>query len=834
MQCQISFVQKTGFFFNLFSPGTYFDTYFDRRAITALLTCVLLIFIGMISFPTSAAAIYDQIAFDISAGDGTLKFSFTPDYKQDQNMFSTSNDIKTFNALYLAALIGQDIYFLNRTNGVLGIEPFTPGVEPRPFTEDHGSEALLGSFDVPILQDVNIFAGTGSSVEDFLTSGSFVQLYDGRMPDLPQPSKDWTVMVYMVGSNLEGGLNSKKRNASKDIMQMLSGSKALSNDSINIVLSTGGSKRKGWERVKRSFIQNGILYPMKDLGTLNMGESEVLSDFVIWSKNNFPAKHHALILWSHGYGTQGFGGDANYSNNEGKLKFPRLNQAYKTISENSDKPLDIILYDACLMGTIEVAQVTSIAAGAMGASADTEPGFGMDYDTLIKGVESENITNGIEFGKKAMNSYIKECEANGKYEGSNTAITYSIIDLDKLDPFNTHFETFILSLNALITDPSSNFNTYSNLSRGLVRTTSYPIKGYEGWLKPKIPHLAVDLVGYLKHIGSIINEVKSETDTLINTILGPPSPDGDGFQGGLVAAYQGNIDRFTGIDENAGRLSIDVGVSNDYIKNSDQPDNRYLPSVYDDLNDTMTAYFNRRLNDMSEVGTTIECPDGLDCAADPNWLKITDITELLGLSAWLCDYDSKNNQENVLQIKQLYQGEAVKTKQEHILPKEEHCRYQLCIDDKCEWITVTEKNGMLTAEAVINGVNSVLSFESDGADRWITGEINQYMDETWLRGEEIMTGDTVTPIQITLTQDNNAGDYDVPGKSNSDSSFTVQDINTVHLRKVCDVEAPAVTIALFGNNGVMQYHEVCYDETSCFFSKEGEEDTCPGIKILPE
>ena len=33
-----------------------------------------------------------------------------------------------------------------------------------------------------------------------------------------------------------------------------------------------------------------------------MGNPQTLSDFVTWSKTNYPADHYALYFWGHGWG----------------------------------------------------------------------------------------------------------------------------------------------------------------------------------------------------------------------------------------------------------------------------------------------------------------------------------------------------------------------------------------------------------------------------------------------------------------------------------------------------------------------------------------------------
>ncbi|WP_222424162.1 hypothetical protein, partial [Desulfamplus magnetovallimortis] len=250
-----------------------------------------LIIMAILFIPIQVFAIYDQIAFDVAVKDNTVTFAFTPDYKQDLDrdgnlVQRVAPDIKPFYNLYVVALNTDGFYFINNNQGILEKEKFDPAVEPSPLItrSSHGLETVMGSFNVAELNNTYFFAGSGSSLLDLLTTGSFVQLYAGYIPAIPQPERQWTIMVYMVGSDLEGDSGTKTRNASNDIMQMIAGSAGLNSNTVNIVITTGGSKRNGWQTVKRSFIHNGTLHAMADMGDLNMGAPETLSDFVSWSK----------------------------------------------------------------------------------------------------------------------------------------------------------------------------------------------------------------------------------------------------------------------------------------------------------------------------------------------------------------------------------------------------------------------------------------------------------------------------------------------------------------------------------------------------------------------
>lgn len=122
-----------------------------------------------------------------------------------------------------------------------------------------------------------------------------------------------TVMIYMVGSNLE----SDDGSATADLREM---AKAGFGSNINLVIETGGTKK--WKtgaiangKVQRFTMENGDLHLQQDLGKNHMLTVSALTDFVTWSARNYPADRYCLIFWDHGGGTMvGFGSDEIYPN----------------------------------------------------------------------------------------------------------------------------------------------------------------------------------------------------------------------------------------------------------------------------------------------------------------------------------------------------------------------------------------------------------------------------------------------------------------------------------------------------------------------------------------
>ena len=134
--------------------------------------------------------------------------------------------------------------------------------------------------------------------------------------DIPKLSdKDYTVMIYVVGSNLESHYGA----ATNDLNEMIAS--GLDYDKNNLLVYTGGSKR--WtsdiSNKHNSVINmaNGekLDVTAQTAETADMGASQTLAEFVNYCTTNFPARHYGLVLWNHGAGPLwGYGSDELFDN----------------------------------------------------------------------------------------------------------------------------------------------------------------------------------------------------------------------------------------------------------------------------------------------------------------------------------------------------------------------------------------------------------------------------------------------------------------------------------------------------------------------------------------
>lgn len=92
--------------------------------------------------------------------------------------------------------------------------------------------------------------------------------------------------------------------------------------------------------------------PIAILDTLDTGNGEVLSQFLVWALQTYPAEQYALALASHGAGWAGI--IADETDLDTLLTIPELTEAFSIAKESSGvERFDLIINDACLMSSVE-------------------------------------------------------------------------------------------------------------------------------------------------------------------------------------------------------------------------------------------------------------------------------------------------------------------------------------------------------------------------------------------------------------------------------------------------------------------------------------------------
>lgn len=280
---------------------------------------------------------------------------------------------------------------------------------------------------------------------------------------------EWTVMFYFCGSDLE----SRHGYASENLGEIancftraaISGMDTqnvpeYASEGVNVVIETGGCKE--WHAqdlgmdIHAGAIQRWHYRPIDtilldmdgnedhsmkgtfdmeaELPAASMADPQTLSDFIRWSAAYYPAKKYALVLWGHGGGAiSGLFIDEYYNNDR-----MYLDELRGALSDGGVE-FETVLFDACLMASVETAYAVSDNAHWMVASEEVVAGKGTAVGEWLQQLYLTPQWDGGRLGRWICDmTQIKY--ANVVDERSQMMLTWSVIDLDKIGRFIELFD----------------------------------------------------------------------------------------------------------------------------------------------------------------------------------------------------------------------------------------------------------------------------------------------------------------------------------------------------------------------------------------------------------
>ena len=107
-----------------------------------------------------------------------------------------------------------------------------------------------------------------------------------------------------------------------------------------------------------------------------MGDGQTLYDFATWAIATYPAEHYVLILSDHGGGWTGGWSDDDPEQASG-LTMQEIDDALGAIvADTGIGAFELVGFDACLMGQLEVMSAIAPHADTRVGSEETEPSLG--------------------------------------------------------------------------------------------------------------------------------------------------------------------------------------------------------------------------------------------------------------------------------------------------------------------------------------------------------------------------------------------------------------------------------------------------------------------------
>ncbi|MEE1048350.1 MAG: clostripain-related cysteine peptidase [Clostridia bacterium] len=331
----------------------------------------------------------------------------------------------------------------------------------------------------------------------------------------PLKEKDWTVCVYMCGTDLE----TRSAAATTDLLEMLA---ADIPEDINVLVMTGGTKQWNPYEDDKVAIENGVIkeggyvtpdnehtqiYLIDDDKmnliytydkNLDMGDVCTLETFLEFALYYAPSEHLMVSLWNHGGGP--LSGVEYDEISQNIMSTPEYTAFAEALYKARGKKTDILSFDACLMGNLEIALNVAPFADYIVASAETEPGAGWLYDWMSifnEAHEEGRTVEAIEVGERIIDTY----PANEGNDWANTSgLTLALYDLSKADELKVAFDNLATELYAALDTPE----LYSQISRRAEKVLSM----YSG-----DPGL-IDLYDYASDMSDLLPSAKALMEVL--------------------------------------------------------------------------------------------------------------------------------------------------------------------------------------------------------------------------------------------------------------------------------------------------------------------------------
>lgn len=278
-------------------------------------------------------------------------------------------------------------------------------------------------------------SGNGGNNGGNNTGGSAIQ-------NQPVQNIKRTVMIYLVGSDLE----TKHQSATKDIEEMIAAD--IDPAKTQVLICTGGSKQWHYAGVSADenavfLLEQNAITKVKSSTKKNMADGNTLADFIRFSIGNYPADRYSLILWDHGGGPIcGYGQDEQYND---VMSVAELRTA---LSSSLNGKLEMLGFDACLMGSAECAWAFRDLAEYYVASEEVEPGFGWNFAFLE---DLPRCADGGDMGQLIVDTYFDFYnDLFQKRPLYRTDITLSCTDLSKIGAVEIGINNLFEDVNAEI------------------------------------------------------------------------------------------------------------------------------------------------------------------------------------------------------------------------------------------------------------------------------------------------------------------------------------------------------------------------------------------------
>src|SRR5262249_54666130 len=144
-------------------------------------------------------------------------------------------------------------------------------------------------------------------------------------------------------------------------------------------------------------LENPPMFDM-EIGERDMGDPNEFAEFIGYAKTNYPADRYALILSGHGNGWKSYRPDETPKGGYD----PDYLYMGEWRAAVTGQHFDLIGFDACMMGAIEVADQLREFTDYYVASEEVIPGPGFPYDTFSAELKANPDWTGKDLGTRIV------------------------------------------------------------------------------------------------------------------------------------------------------------------------------------------------------------------------------------------------------------------------------------------------------------------------------------------------------------------------------------------------------------------------------------------------
>ncbi len=324
-------------------------------------------------------------------------------------------------------------------------------------------------FDPRVLLSPDLSPGKYDVVIDLNRNGVFdpgIDYTDGQdgaafeVIGTAPTNQKWTVMIFMNGdNNLDPYVDPDLKE-----MEKVQYVKGLNSD-VSVLTQIDRSLKNDTARYLMAYDSQNktqvATQPVQRLGERDMGQVSELEEFIRWAKAYRPAEKYALILWDHGNGFRSTPELRRSATNARAVARPKRagfsyddsSGNFMTVADLHDVikrtgPVDLIVNDACLMGSWEVVSEFQDVAQAYVGSQVLMPGRGLRYDLTMQGLVDNPAMTAQQLAVKVVDDFAGDSTAQGIKDEHIAAY-----DLTKMPGLDAAIDGWS---NRIVSDPDGN------------------------------------------------------------------------------------------------------------------------------------------------------------------------------------------------------------------------------------------------------------------------------------------------------------------------------------------------------------------------------------------